>query len=316
VKGKVPFFAAMLPALFAATADGPEPTRVQQHGNASLWLDRSAAKPPSVKLSETLTILMRVDGMAPLAVDFTQKLRSTDAWHVEALGKAKLALLDGGPVMRWEQVFVATPLQPGTHPLQLPALQFTEKGKQEQSVSWEPVQIQITTRVAKVDASEARDRSSIEELPPLPPARPWWPWLLLAVPVLAVVALMLPRRRRRPRQEPAPDSLALAQLKELDQAPVETAQQGVQFCSQLSDVLRAYLEKRFGVPATRRTTAEFSAALPQAGPQDGLPREMLGDILQCCDLAKFAGVVPQKQECQRLVGVAREFVARTGPGTG
>jgi len=295
----------------AGAADGPLPTRVQDRGKASLWLDRPADDPFSVKLAEKLTIFMRVEGEAPLEVELTEKVHSTAGWHLEGLGKATLAALDKGRGVRWEQVFVATPLQPGPQPLQLPALQFIEHGGQEEKVPWEPLKLRITTRVTKVDVSEARDRAGIEELPQPPAARPWWPWLLVGVPVAVVVALAARRRRARPVEEPLPGVVAIAALEELGRQPAGSAEEVKRFYTGLSDVLRRYLEKRFRLPATRLTTAEFSTALAKAWPQDGVQQKLLDDILQRCDLAKFAEVLPEREECQRAVAVAREFIAGT-----
>ena len=98
-------------------------------------------------------------------------LSARDRMH--RAGAGRRSKLDGDKRARWQQTFVATPLQPGAHPLQLPALQFSANGGPEQKVSWEPLKLEIKTRVSKLDVTEARDRTGIEELPPLPAPRPW-----------------------------------------------------------------------------------------------------------------------------------------------
>jgi hypothetical protein len=288
-------------------------TLVQQQGPASLWLDRSADNPLSLKLSERLTILMRVQGEAPLEVELTDKVRSTDGWHLEAVGKPTTTTLKDGKVARWEQMFVATPLMPGQQPLQLPALQFSEKGGEEQAIAWEPLELKVTTRVAKVDTTEARDRVGIEELPPLAEATTWWPWLLLGLPIALAVAIFMRRRRRHVRlaeSRPA-GSIALQELDSLVHQPAASPEQLKQFYAGLSDVLRHYLERRFRLPATRWTTPEFSVALTQAWPQDGEQRKTLDEILQRCDVAKFAEETPGSEERQHLMAMARQFIMQT-----
>jgi Domain of unknown function (DUF4381) len=291
--------------------DFPE-VKVQQQGQATLWLDRPADNPLSLKLSEKLTIFMRVDGELPLEVELTEKVRSSAGWQLEALGKATVIPLDNDKSVRWQQVFVATPLEPGAHPLQLPALQFTALGGQEQKVSWNPLMLEIKTRVAKVDITEVRDRTGIEDLPPAPAARPWWPWLLCAALLLAVfAALVWHRRRARPVQESPPGSAALRELAELDQLPTQSTDDLKLLCAGLSDVLRRYMEQRFRLPATRWTTSEFLTALVKAWPRDGVHQKMLADILHTCDLAKFAEVIPPQVESHQLIGAARQFVEKT-----
>jgi Domain of unknown function (DUF4381) len=305
-----------LPPCGGGSGWGDDPVRVQDQGKASLWLERSAADPLSVKLSEKLTIFMRVEGEQPLEIELTEKVRSTAGWHLEMLGKPTSTPLDNDKGVRWQQVFVATPLEPGPQPLQLPALQFTEKGGEEQKIAWQPLELRITTRVAKVDVSEARDRSGIEELPPVPAPQPWWLWLLLAVPLMAIAALLIWRRRRgRPVIEPPPGPAALRELEELGRIPASNADDVKRFYMGLSDVLRRYLEKRFQLPATRLTTAEFSAALAKAWPQNGVHQKVLDDILQRCDLAKFAEIIPAPDDSQAVITAVRGFVEATATQT-
>jgi hypothetical protein len=301
--------AAVIALVATAHARGDELVRVQDQGKASLWLPKQDGDPLQVKLSQVLTIVMRVEGAAPLNVEFSEKLRSSEGWHLERAGPATTAALAQGTRARWEQVFKATPLQPGAQALALPALQFTEKEETPQVVTWTPLPLTIKTRVAKVDISEARDLAPIEELPPpLAAPRLWWPWLFAAVPVLALGAWLLRGRRPRPLAESTPREVALRQLDELAGLPVATPDDVERLHTRLSDVLRRYLEKRFELPATRRTTPEFFAALTEENPLAAEPQAVLSDILGRCDLAKFAGVTPTAQECQGVVSLARDFV--------
>ena len=101
------------------------------------------------------------------------------------------------------------------------------------------------------------------------------------------------------------------------QQPTVNPEEQKQFYAGLSELLRRYLERRFRLPATRWTTPEFSVALTQAWPQDGDRRKMLDEILQRCDVAKFAEVAPGSEECEKLVAMARQFIVETdqpGPG--
>jgi hypothetical protein len=292
-----------------ALGDAPALTQVQEHGPASLWLERDRTDLYSVKLSQTLTIVLRVEGAAPLEVLFTEKVRSTDGWHLEAVGKPKIEEVPAGKKVRWQQVFKATPLQPGQYPLKLPALQFTENDGPEQTVTWQPLPLRITTRVGKVDISEARDLTGIEELPPVEETMPpWWPWLFALVPLVAVAAFVLLRRKARPMAEPSPRDVALRQVEELAHLPASTSHDVERLHTRLSDVLRRYLEQQYDLAATRQTTAEFFAALAQTTLLAAPLQQSLSAILERCDLAKFAGMVPPAEECQRVVGMARAFV--------
>ena len=291
-----------------------ELVRVQDKGKASLWIPKPEGEgdPLQVKLSQVLTIVMRVEGKAPLNVEFSEKVRSSEGWHLERIGQPTVTALPSGKQVRWEQHFKATPLQPGPQPLTLPAMQVTERDETPQDVKWTPLPLTIKTRIAKVDISEARDLVPIEELPaPAGAARPWWPWLFAALPVLAIGAWFLLGRRSRPLLEPTPRDAALRQLDELATLPLETQADVERLHTRLSEVLRCYLERGFDLPATRRTTPEFFAALAHESPLTAELQALLSEILERCDLAKFAGVTPLTDECQRVVSLARTFVEKT-----
>ncbi len=304
----------------ATAAETPSWTVVQRHGKAVLLADHKPGEPWKVKLSESLTLLMRIEGAGPLDVEMARVPRPTDGWQLEAVGPPKVTTGEDGQT-RWEQLFKATPLQPGQYPLTMPKVEYSEKDGAPQPVTWQPLAIQITTRVAKVDLSEARDLTGIEELPPaVVPEPPWWPWLFALVPVLAVLAFVGLRWRRRPVAEPTARAVALRQLAELGKVPPATVEEARQLFARVSEVLRQYLEKRFELPATRRTTPEFFAALGQKSPLPPGSQAALNDILVRCDLVKFAGVTPPAEECETVLGRARDFVEAaslplpSGPG--
>ncbi|HYV34175.1 MAG TPA: hypothetical protein VE988_00640 [Gemmataceae bacterium] len=293
----------------ALAATGPEMTRLQEQEKASLWVKRSTDNAHTIKLSETITIVMIVEGDSPLEAFLAEKAKSTDGWHLEAAGKPKVTTFEGGKRQRWEMSFVAKPLQPGSHPLQMPLLQYTEKDGVEHEIKWQPVPMNITTRVAKADISEARDRTNIEELPPAPiVARPWWPWLLAIVPVVAIVAFVAWQKWHRPPVEASAKELAIRQLEALSRLPMENAAQVRANYLQLSQALRQFLEMQLGLPATQRTTAEFFAASSTATLLDQTSKKALEDLMQRCDLAKFAGVAPNSEECNEVILTAKKWV--------
>jgi hypothetical protein len=293
----------------ATSADAPAWSEVQRHDKAVLLTDRNPNAPWKVKLSESLTLLMRIEGAGPLDVEMAKVPRPTEGWQLEAVGEPKVTTGKDGQA-RWEQLFKATPLQPGQYPLLLPKIEYTEKDGATHPVAWQPLLIQITTRVAKVDLSEARDLTGIEELlpPPAPPGPPWWPWLFALVPLFALVAFVGMRWRRRPALGPTARELALRQLAELGRLPLTTVEEARHLFTRVSEVLRQYIEKRFELPAPRRTTPEFFAALGQKSPLTHDAQAALNDVLVRCDLVKFAGVAPPAEDCQVVLSLAKDFV--------
>ena len=74
-----------------------------------------------------------------------------------------------------------------------------------------------------------------------------------------------------------------------------------------------YIEKRFDVIATQRTTEEFLQALLQ-GSNEALARHraLLAEFLQQCDFVKFAGASSAVADMESLLRSARDFVLESG----
>jgi hypothetical protein len=82
------------------------------------------------------------------------------------------------------------------------------------------------------------------------------------------------------------------------------------FVVEVSGVLRAYIEARFGLHAPESTTEEF---LPTATAHPALAghREMLARFLTGCDLVKFARHRPEPASMGELLATAEGFVEAT-----
>src|SRR5262249_35746701 len=79
----------------------------------------------------------------------------------------------------------------------------------------------------------------------------------------------------------------------------------------VSAVLRGFLEGQLGVPATRRTTEELAIALAEGGmPPETIRRAR--EVLEVCDLVKFAGRAPARPADEAAVEAAREVIAACG----
>lgn len=145
---------------------------------------------------------------------------------------------------------------------------------------------------------------------------PWLvPALIAAVLLLAVGAYLTWRwleRRRRPRAL-LPFELALQQLEAI-RALMQPAQ-AREFSIAVSDIVRRYIERRFDVTATHRTTEEFLRDLLD-GSNAALVRHraLLSEFLHQCDLVKFAGMSLTVQSMESLHQSSRAFVLETaGP---
>ena len=151
-----------------------------------------------------------------------------------------------------------------------------------------------------------------------PKALPAWPWIAAAVIVVAILAMMYAahaiRRRRRRGARGRDLTLSEQALERLEKArPLMRPATAREFGIAASEVIRTYIEKRFGIVATQRTTEEFLQTL-LAGSNEALARHrsLLAGFLQQCDFVKFAGASLATQDLEGLFASARGFVLETG----
>jgi hypothetical protein len=85
------------------------------------------------------------------------------------------------------------------------------------------------------------------------------------------------------------------------------------FSVAVSDIVRGYVEERFAVHATQRTTTEFLRdCLAQVGSALQAHEQSLSEFLKFCDLAKFARWSLNGEEMRGLLSSARQFVESSG----
>lgn len=126
----------------------------------------------------------------------------------------------------------------------------------------------------------------------------YWPWLagilVLALLLLAAFFVYKYRKNRgigsRSIQWP-PHELALRKLGQLQQRGLWTSGNKKEYCDELTDIVREYLELRFGVPALESTSTELIQKLKGTDIPDETALE-LGNVLFQADLAKFAKGTP------------------------
>jgi hypothetical protein len=130
---------------------------------------------------------------------------------------------------------------------------------------------------------------------------------------MVLCAYFIWRRRRYGSHR---KSLTLAQqaLERLEETrPLMRPDSAREFGTAASEVIRSYIEKRFAVVVTQRTTEEFLQALLQgSNGQLARHRPLLAQFLERCDFIKFAGETLAAADLESLFQSARGFVLETG----
>lgn len=84
-----------------------------------------------------------------------------------------------------------------------------------------------------------------------------------------------------------------------------------EFTTEVSDILRHYIEDRFGLRAPERTTEEFLIEAGGGLPVEADQKEILKAFLLHCDLVKFAAVEPSTEDVKRTFETCRDFIDTT-----
>ncbi|MCP3965162.1 MAG: hypothetical protein GY750_16740 [Lentisphaerae bacterium] len=138
-----------------------------------------------------------------------------------------------------------------------------------------------------------------------------------AVLIFIVIALiiMLFRKRKEKQTIITPWAAALIDLTEL-RSGMKSGSIGLEKCfSQLTDIVRGYLEKRFKAKATQQTTYEFLHDLRQSGgPLPDKHRPFLEEFMTAADLVKFAKLPPDQNILDNALNKAEKLVTETRPG--
>jgi hypothetical protein len=139
------------------------------------------------------------------------------------------------------------------------------------------------------------------------------PAALAAAMVVALCLYLVWRRHHREIQR-RPLTLSERTLQRLDSTrPLMSPETARAFGIAASELIRDYIEQRFDVVATQRTTEEFLQALLQSSTEAlARHRSLLSEFLQQCDLVKFAGDSLAVTDMESLFMSARRFVLETG----
>ncbi len=142
---------------------------------------------------------------------------------------------------------------------------------------------------------------------------PNWYWLIL-VPVALIAGFLWLGNRRRSIPALPPWEQALVAMQALRRAVSDRKISLEAGYGRLSDLVRGYLEERFRLPASTRTTPEFLADLDRSGsPLPSGQRPFLREFMTAADLVKFAKAPGDGKLFDEALTRAEELVVGTRP---
>lgn len=186
----------------------------------------------------------------------------------------------------------------------------------------------ITLKVNPVDVSQ------LDDIHPIAPAMEfeskwydflpdwltdYWAWLLTGLILIAAgvcTYLILTRKVEvplLPKKKPVPPyQLAMQRLDSLREANLWQNGREKEYYTHLIDILRDYLQGRFGINAMEMTSQQITTILNE-NETTRMPNRRMRQILEIADFVKFAKVRPLPDDNHRAMAEAVRFVEETKP---
>ena len=182
----------------------------------------------------------------------------------------------------------------------------------------------IAVQTIEVDTSKGIvDIKDIEQVPFS--IKEWlqenWQWIAIGIFLIALITIIaLKLSKRKPKAEPEiiiperpANEIAAERLEQLKKEKLWQAGKIKLYYSELSDILREYIELRYLIPALEQTTDEIINGLRH---NPDLSAELVGKVRQLLfqsDLVKFAKENPVGNENELNFSIAESFVKETTP---
>ena len=270
--------------------------------------------PEVIQIGDPVTVVITVTHDPDTEVVLPEPL---DLAPFEVLGEVRLSEEVDEQLSRSRLELAATAFELGV--LSFPTLELEVASPTGDSV------VVVTDSAAVTVESVGRDESG--ELRDIkgPLAIPFevlrlLPWLIVAaVAAFLVIWFYRRRRQRTPSEVPVPvipqrpaHLVAWESLDALEASGLLEAGDIKTYHIRLSDIMRVYVNGRFGLDAMEMTTGEVVTGLRHQGIESSIVTQFR-QVLDRCDLVKFAKFQPDLSECLDLMVLARELVDATKP---
>lgn len=147
----------------------------------------------------------------------------------------------------------------------------------------------------------------------------WWAYVIGLVLIAGAVTAYIINRKGgfrealKPVAKPLPPyEKAMEQLAVLKQRQLCEKGQEKAYYTELTEILRQYLEGRFGINAMEMTTPQIKRAVRATVPADAAPG-LMNEVLEMADYVKFAKMRPLPEDNVRAFDQAMKFVENTRP---
>jgi len=246
-----------------------------------------------------------------------------EAWDYSALEKKEeIEILEMGPPLTvaesprllMEQEILLTSYDSGYHILPAIGVRVTTRTGID-TVYSSDLALMVETLPVSPDDPLQGNKDIIEEPVNWRDYLPYLIGLVVALSIVGVAWYVAGRRAlipvKPPPPPPPPHAVALEKLDRLRQEAAWNKGEVKYFQSELTYILREYLENRFGLTALESTTAEIDQQLQSGEPLLSTWRSRLVELLQRADMVKFAKAIPPLNIHTQSLDEVSSFVEST-----
>ena len=210
--------------------------------------------------------------------------------------------------------FVITSFRLGDHLLSSEPISCTV-GDQMMSAAYPDITLHVQSAISADGSAILNDIKAPQKLPGRIPR---WVWIVLGAALVSfgvglAIALLW---KRKDQPAPPPPSIpahliALRALEALKARQLLEQDLSEPFYTELSLILRNYLEGRFHLNAPDETTEEIVEELSRSPELTGAQRNMLQEFMRQADMVKFAKGHPERSSMETAYETTRSFVEET-----
>lgn len=295
---------------------------------SGIWLNTALAqasvtaqlKSAEIFIGDQVRLTVRIslpNGMPFKAVKIKEALQQVP--KVELVEAGSLLTVAQSPQQILEQQFVLTSFEAGEYQIPAITIDFEENGLIKSASAVAPLSLKVSTLPVNPERDTLRpikdiNREEVRLSDFIFPA-------LIVVTLLGLLGFSIYYLMRRKRkQQPAPVlpppppppvyETALQKLLELEQSDLLDRGEVNVFQTQLTYILREYLEGRYGINALESTTDDILESLRHIALSDEW-RLQLRQMLQTADLVKFAKAEPPLSFHVEALYSVKTFVEQT-----
>jgi len=286
-----------------------------QYSGANATLEKN-----SIQIGDQVRLELNVTVPAGSRIQWPMLL-DTLAHQVEILRKSGIdTVTSDREKFTLKQELIITSFDSGSYVLRPIIFKYQKAGD---TMTFFSETLPLSLEVQNIQTDQAQDIKPIK--PPLTAPvtfREILPWLGIVALIVIIAGLVYYFLKRKKLQPPKvttrlkttipPYEAAIEALESLRLKKVWQAGRVKEYYSELTDIVREYLELRFPVRAMEMTTTEIYAALRKTEVTANA-REKLNQVLILADLVKFAKEQPLPLENEQSLSQCVEFVRETRP---